>query len=547
MQFNEKNSAAPGSCSRLTARLATPGGEVVTLLLLVLGAFLLRYAAIHPYQVIAGDGPSYVTITRQIFGSFSFTGSIHYPPFYPLLLGLANLLLHDYETAGMAVSMVMGSLLPVPVYLLGRSFFGRGAGYVAAAIVLVWPEFVAQSSTVLAYSTYFTMLMTGLYLLWLAHTRKTLLPAVGSGLFVAAAYLSRQEAFISMFAICCCLAASTLYRERRVRPLIPLLVAFGVFVAAILPYIVMVHQVMGIWTLAGKSVVTLTDTLGYYLEKLDLNRDPTFARIGYLDLIRTYPGYFPFIIKKNFAALVNVLPVPLVLFAVVGFCIRRRDEWGNDVRAFIVGALAPVVVLLTIFLISSAYIAPYVPFLLILGGHGLLSTEGWLRSLFLRRTDLHGGCRWLTALLVLGYALSGAYQQVPRGTAEPYNLYMDSGRYDHKQIGKILKAQLPKDAVIMTRSGRIAFYSGHPWVDIPQADFWTILSTAREKKVRYLIVSGDLATLRPQLEILLLPLGTSANGLVVLPQGQEPFPGLVCRMIYTAPQSQGFVVYELVR
>jgi len=511
----------------------------------VVAAFLLRYAAIQPYQVIAADGPSYVSISRQIFERFSFAGSIHYPPFYPLLIGLAHLLFPDYETAGMAVSLVMGSLLPVPVYLLGRELFGRGAGCIAAAVVIVWPEFVIQSSTVLAYATYFTLLMSGLYLLWLAHTRKTLLPAVGSGLFVAAAYLSRQEAFISLFVICSALGVVTLYRERRVAPLVPLLVAFGVFAVAILPYVVMVHRVMGIWTLAGKSVVTLTDCLSYYLNRFDLQREPGFAKIGYLDLIRTYPGYFPFIIKKNATELVNVLPLPLVLFALAGYVVPRKDARGGDVRAFIAGALAPVAVLLAVFLVSGAYIAPYVPFLLILAGHGVLSVEDGLRRL-LARSPGPAGFRWLSALLVLGYLLPAAYHQLPHGKPQPYTLAMDGGRYDHKQLGRILKTQLPAGAVIMTRSGRIAFYSGHPWVDIPQADFWTILTTARQNKVRYLIVSGDLAQLRPQLALLLTPLDLARGGVEML-DGGETFPGLARRMVYTAPESQGVVVYELVR
>jgi len=530
-------------------KLLSPAGEILTLVLLVLAAFLLRYAAIPPYRVIAADGPSYVSISRQIFESFSFTGSTHYPPFYPMLIGLVNLLLHDHEAAGLAVSLFMGSMLLVPVYLLGKELFGRGGGYVAAAIILVWPEFIVQSNTVLAYSTYFTLLMAGFYLLWISHTRNRLLPAAASGIFVAAAYLSRQEAFISMFAVCCCLAAVTLYRERSVKSVKPLLVAFVVFVAVISPYIVMVHQVMGIWTLAGKSVVTLTDCLGYYLNRPDLQREPGFAKIGILDLIRRYPGYFPYTFKQNFAALRTLLPAPLMIFAAIGFIASSRRGRGGDVRAFILGSLSPVIVLLTVFLVSGAYIAPYLPIVFIMCGHGLITVERAIVSRFSRRTagSSNGTVCWLTALLVCGYVGWHAFHGIPWKAPQPYKMEMDSGRYDQKKMGLLLKKYLPPGALIMTRSVRIAFYSGHPWVDIPQADFATIIATAREKKVRYLVVDGQQILLRPQLGQLLAPLQITGPGVFqIYPQGTEVLPGLFGRLLYTDSESQGLVVYEFV-
>lgn len=548
MQLHENNSSRLDCGSSSENKRSVARGELLLLLLFVPIAFLFRYVSIPPYQVIAGDGPSYVSISRQIFEQFSFTGSIHYPPFYPILIGLANLLLHDHEAAGMAVSLVMGSLLPLPVYLLGRDMFSRWAGGVAAAITLVWSEFVFQSSTVLAYSTYFTLLMSGMYLLWLAHTRCRLLPAAGSGLLFAAAYLSRQEAFISLSAVCCCLAGSTLVRERSVARLKPLLVAYGVFFAVALPYIIMVHQVMGIWTMAGKSVVTLTDCLGYYLERPDLNRDPSFAKIGIVEIIRRYPGYIPYSLRVNLAELRAVLPLPLVFAAVVGFVVGKRGESGNAARWFILGGLFPVVILLAIFLISSAYIAPYLPVLFILCGHGMVATERAVREKLSKRETGGGRVPWVTCAIAGWYVLSSAPHAVPWKKPPPYYMEMDQGRYGQKIAGLVLKKYLLPGATIMTRSGRIGFYSGHPRVDIPQADLPTILATARENKVRYLVVEGMLTRLRPQLGKLLDPVrGGDVKGVQIYPQPEEVLPGLVLRLVYTDYQIDAVAVYEFVR
>lgn len=543
MTIDEKNaSLSSRSSNSAVTRLQSPVTDTIMLLLLVLAGFTLRYLTRPPYQVIAADGPSYISIGRQIMEGFNFKGSIYYPPFYPTLIGLVNTITHDQETAGMLVSLVMGSLLVVPVFLLGKAFFGRGAGYAAAAITLVWPEFVGQSNYVLAYSTYFTMLMTGLYLLWISYEKIRLLPACLGGAFVAAAYLTRQEAFVSMAAVCFFLGLATWYKERSFARIKPILAAFAVFFILIFPYIMMVHEVMGIWTLAGKSVVTLTDCLSYYLGRPDLNRDPTFGRTSYMDLITKYPGYFPFIIRKNFSELTSVLPIPVAVLTLAGFLsgIRKERAWAS--RAFVVGALAPIVVLLTIFLVSSAYIAPYMPFLFILCGNALVCGEDYLRS----KLPAYPACgHWLTLLLTFAYALNMGYHLIPRMSPPPYTPEMDGGRYDQKLLGKLIKKELPHGSVIMTRSGRIGFYSELPWVDIPQADLETILKAAREKKVRYLVLEGQQVVMRPQLGVLLLPLMMpGAGGVEYYNDGEEVLPGIVRKMRYSDPASQGVVVYE---
>jgi 4-amino-4-deoxy-L-arabinose transferase-like glycosyltransferase len=535
--------ARPGLIDRLTR----PYAEALILLLFVLVGGVIRYLAIPPYQVIAADGPSYLTITKSILADLNFRGSIHYPPFYPLLIAIASTVTKDLEAAGVLVSFVMGCLLPVPVFLLGKELFGRGAAYVAAAIVLVWPDYIGLSNQVLAHSTYYTLLMTGLYFLWCAYNSGRNLTAVFSGIFIAAAYLSRQEAFISLAAICSCLAVATYYRERSFNRIKPLLVAFGVFSLLSFPYIWMVHQVMGIWTMAGKSVVTLTDCLGYYLQKTDLNRDPSFQKIGLLEIIKNYPGYFPYTLKVNTAELIAILPDPLIFFAGIGFLVKQQAGKGLQIRAFILGALFPVAVLVTVFIVTGGYIAPYVPFLFMLAGHGMISMEKMLIGVFSRRLGERGArFFFVTGIIVLAYVANEAYKAIPRQAPGPYTLEMDGGRYDHKRIGLLLRKVIPAGSVIMTRSGRIGFYSGLPWVDLPQSDLDAIISTAREKKARFLIVDGLLIRLRPQLGKLLDPLQSGrVAGVEIFQNPEEVMPGVLRRMVYTDYESQGVVVYEI--
>jgi hypothetical protein len=525
--------------------------EMACVTALFLMALALRLKCLPHYQVIAADGTSYVAIARDILRSHSVRSAVHYPPFYPFLIALASLVTSDFEAAGVAVSLVMGSLVVVPVYLLGRGFFTRGVGVLAALFAVVWPEFVSLSTVVLAQATYITLLTTGTYLLWLALRTQRSRAAVASSVFFACAYLTRQEAFISLAGICFCVVAVTWYHERSLRGLRPLLVACLCFAALIFPYMTVVHDVLGVWTLAGKSMVTLTDTLSAYLNRPDLNRDPSFVKIGYLDLIATYPGYFPYTIHKNLLELSGLFPVTMVVFAVVGFVAARATDAGGVNRAIIAGSMAPIIALVCLFFASSAYIAPYVPFLFLLCSHGFAATEAAIIAGAGRVAPLGAFARirvpLVTTLLVAGYALSTASHMVPSSPPPPYDPAMDGGRYDQKQLGLIVKRHLPPGSPIMTRSGRVGFYSGLPRVDMPQADLPTILATARAGKVRYLVIEGQLVDMRPQLGILLMPLVTGSDRIMAAyEEGKnEMMPGIFLKLLYKDPASQGVVVYEL--
>src|SRR5512141_3116909 len=80
------SAARPGLLDRLT----TPYAEALILLLFVLAAGFIRYRALPAYPVIAADGPSYISIAKEILANHTVKSSIHYPPFYPLLIALAG-------------------------------------------------------------------------------------------------------------------------------------------------------------------------------------------------------------------------------------------------------------------------------------------------------------------------------------------------------------------------------------------------------------------------------------------------------------------------
>jgi 4-amino-4-deoxy-L-arabinose transferase-like glycosyltransferase len=102
--------------------------ERIIMLLLFTIAMIVRLWFLPTYRVISADGIGYISVARDLMrGSASFWSANH-PPIYPALIAFTGLFVADLELAGRLVSIFMGSLLVVPLYLLGRDLFSRETG-----------------------------------------------------------------------------------------------------------------------------------------------------------------------------------------------------------------------------------------------------------------------------------------------------------------------------------------------------------------------------------------------------------------------------------
>jgi 4-amino-4-deoxy-L-arabinose transferase-like glycosyltransferase len=511
---------------------------------MVTGAIILRWFSISPFYTIAADGPSYISIASGIADNFSFKGSIHYPPGYPVLISLARLLIEDPEKAGQLVSLAMGSLLVIPVYFCGRLLFDSHTAWLSAATVAVWPSFISLSTQVLAIATYVTLLSCGVTLLWIAATKNRWLVAATSGIFFAGAYLTRQEAVFSFLACCLGLTLHDIMERKRPNGLIPLIITLSVSTVITFPYLLMVAREKGYWTLAAKSEITFTDCLARYLDRPDLIRDPAFTKIGLLDLIHEYPGFFTFNTATNLADLATIINPLLLALAILGAW-KLANDGRKGVLTYITAAFLPVIVLVVLFFVSDAYVAPYTPFLLMLGVHGLLEVDRRMRTALLKTESPLRKIPLLSLICILALTTFVVVKLAPFRTPVSYSPEIDDGRFDQKKIGLILKEYLPTGSKIMTRSVRIGYYSGHPRVDIPPASMYSIVGIAVDHNVTHLIVDGKLKESHPQLEGLLTPLDdTTINGCLEFTDQTSIRPGFFRRLVCRDTASRGVVVYE---
>lgn len=528
--------------------------DLFLLVALAVAAFVIRLYFLQFFRVISADGVGYVTAARSLLAGDPSPMTV-YGVVYPSLVALVGGMGVEMELAGRLVSMAMGSLLVIPLYLLAVTFHSRRAGIIACLLAIVWDSLRMWSNEVMTQATYITLILTAYYLLWRADRNNSLRGALIAGLVSGLCYLTRPEALVAFAALVTLLAVFLLLD--RVSPGRVALLSGACTVGFLFmstPFFLLVHKVTGVWQLTGKGGMTLADALGEYLGRPDMKSEPGFRGIGFLDVVRQYPDFLRMNALKNLK-LTGETMLPLYLWVLAGFGLVM-GSWGRErlyARLYLLATFAPLAIIIMFFFVGPEYLQPYLPVLFLWCGNGLISVEEWFWGRFAAAKGSVPGrvaAKGLFSLLTAsGIALAVLMRQVPADAGKPYHFSDDGGRYDHKRIGLLLKEHLPAGSRIMTRWGRISYYAELPQVGMPQADLASMMAAAHESRVRFVIIDGMLMGMRPQFAPLYVPLLSGPESVLYKAENNDyrPVPGLRLYLLYKDPSSLGVAVYEVVR
>ena len=251
-------------------------------LLLLLG-LVLRLAAAVTTTVINHDGPRFTMSARAFLagdGDAALNVEPRMPPLYPLLIASLSRLTGDLGLAGVVVSVLCGTLLILPVYLMSRSMWDDRVAFLAGLVVAILPELVLVSGDVWTEPLFLLCFFSSVACLWFAGERPSLFLHVLAGLFGGLAVNARPEGLYTMAAILGWGAiVFWIHRgdpERRVLRVTGPLLAAAIWVALILPYSSWIHSRFGFWsptanqfavTMLGKPNVERSYTEGYRFDE----------------------------------------------------------------------------------------------------------------------------------------------------------------------------------------------------------------------------------------------------------------------------------------
>lgn len=231
------------------------------LTVLLLASFAVRVAAWAYWQTgaIESEGAEYARIAENLRNGVGYVGivtpgaQLNFNPLFPLLIAGTSFVTHSYEWAGRLVALVMGALLPLPVFGIASRLFNRRVGFIAAILTLLHPLLVNLSFTVFSEGPYTTLFLLSLYLTIVALHQASVRPWLLVGAAFGLTWLLRAEASAAL-AIAVLFALTSTQGSRLVRCK-RAATAILVFLALVMPEVIFIYRSTGKLLLEGKSTI----------------------------------------------------------------------------------------------------------------------------------------------------------------------------------------------------------------------------------------------------------------------------------------------------
>lgn len=172
--------------------------DLILLLVLVPLAFIVRYRAFLDLPLdFHSDDVAYMSMAIGFFeGKHEALFHSHWRPFYPFMSALFYPLTSDWAITARLVSIVFGSLLVIPVYLLLKPLLGRMLSVLTAILIISFKPLVIASTRPLTESLFIFLFWFGLMFLLLGLKLKKKLFIFLGGATWSLAFLTRSDGIV---------------------------------------------------------------------------------------------------------------------------------------------------------------------------------------------------------------------------------------------------------------------------------------------------------------------------------------------------------------
>lgn len=485
-------------------------------------AFILRCVWLFSYvKVIENEGAIYAGLAENIFmgkGYVWISGGRHTlsSPLYPLLIGAITYLAGSAETAGRLISLIMGTLLIMPMFLTTEILFGRRGGLYAAMLVAVHPMLIALSCAVYSESLFFTIWLLGIYFAMRTFREIGLRYAILTGLFFGFAYLVRPDAIIYPFLTVIFILWTAIFHGLSIRNALlrAVTVAF-VAMAVAAPYVVWLSANSGYFRLEGKSVINdiisgrmmkgMTypeaarglgpngEVEGPYLHENQFDLVPDGSS-DYKALLRSVfhdLGHRGYRLGRRVISTKTLGSPVLIILACVGFLTARARKR----RILEEGFLASIAVVYMFMLLSlqwcwTRFLFPVALLLIPWAGGGVSQIAKWIRY----RGDVSedGNSLWPRLAAWMAVCLILVCMVIPSGAAVYREDEFHTTRFTAlRDAGCWLDSQRAGNKTIMGISAVLAYYAHATRMYLPYASESVALEYIHKKNPDYIVLRSD--------------------------------------------------------
>lgn len=252
----------------------------LTIAVILLLALVLR--AVRPLVVdrITKDGPLYVLMVQDINNgdlNKAFDRNTRMPPLYLfMMLGLHKIGM-PIEIAGRLISIIAGTLLIIPVYLIAEMVFNSRMGAMGAFLIAVNPDLVRSSAKIMRDSLFLLLLFVAVYFImkamksdkWNLH----LWSLAGVSASLGAAVRTETIEILGIAILVMLVELFLLFREKK--DLLPVINKWGVgtvlmlvlYFAVSIPFANVLAGTPSTWTIIDKRIP------GYFKSMFRLSED----------------------------------------------------------------------------------------------------------------------------------------------------------------------------------------------------------------------------------------------------------------------------------
>ena len=451
-------------------------------------------------------------------------GNVYKEPLLSLLLNLVRPATGgDYEQAGKVISAGFGGLAIGLFFLLAHELFGsRVLAALAAILLAVHPQVIYYNTHPFSEALYLCLILLSLFCFCRAHRGGSLVAAVGAGLALGLAFLTRIPGIASALALFGLVLVGLVVNRLRPPSAVLRFVALALgFLFLAGPYWVSIRHHKGEWRLSNKVDPNLLIREAYsaqdpaqkvenyerllYGQEKERASAPKESGLVTSFLQRPLPVLAAYGHQFSLGLVMAhwVFPLFLVALGLVALAISAMAQQDARVRGVVYLSLLAPFFAYPLGHVELRYMLPLIPAFI------LLALEGarWVASAANRlipmpakgETKRHISlvlCAAAAAIIVVAWSsreLVGLTRRTP--WSEPIEL---------KYAGLWLKSNAPPGAVVMARKPMPAFYADRPWVSLPYTDYAGLLQTLEARGVSYLVIDEIFAgRLRPELRFLL--------------------------------------------
>jgi hypothetical protein len=464
------------------------------LILLILITLLPRVVAFLQPQIITIDGTLYIKMAK-LFSEGKYGGIPGtYFNLYPLMISYVQKVVGDWELSGHLISIILGTLTVIPIFLLGRNLYNEKIGWLSSLFYITLPNFLKFDNQVIRDPTHWFFMVSTLWLVWIGiqKNRPVLigLASISAGLGA----ITRVEGFVLWVALTLYIIfkPSGVPVKRKSSHIMIFIFLFPLLVSLILLSLQKQSSQIAFRELASFSLNALKSNIFVILRPQDpialispkvydslpsVSQDSLELANRLRIVLAISEVIYKFIKSANL----------LIILILLGLWKRKREgfESPDFYLLYTFAALFGLSVFFTwrIFYLSTRHGLTLVLLCLFFAGHGLYFINDILSKGFNRFTS-----RWIVIKRYLFHLITFLFIII----FLIYGIsFKKDDKYFQKEIGLWLKEKGYQNASIMgpKRFLRIAFYGDGTFLEMP--DSWEkVADSIQRNQVKIVVVDS---------------------------------------------------------